>query len=103
VGNFAGLGSQVLSSSGLTDKTIHPDGLYTAKDVAYWHHYHPYNSPEGFFPSYEDQDHARNLQGIRCTIFFDGRSLEFGKYVKPNKNSYLNIPEFRRLWNMFAS
>ena len=91
-----------LSSSGIADKMIHFEGAYTADNVNFWDHYHPYNSSEGFYPSYADQDHARDLQGARCTIFFDGRLMDFDKYVPSNKNGYISMHKFRELWNRFA-
>ncbi len=91
-----------LSSSGIKDRIIHPNGMYTHKNVEYWDHFHPYISSDSFFPSYEDQDHAKELKGSRCTIYCNGSSMDFGSYVPSEKNGYINLPQFRQLWNRFA-
>lgn len=74
-----------LSSSGIKDRIIHPNGMYTHDNVEYWDHFHPYISSDSFFPSYEDQDHAKELKGARCTIYCAGRSMDFGSYVPSKK------------------
>ena len=81
---------------------IHYSDQYTANTVNYWDHYHPTNNSDSFFPSYSDQDQARSLNGVRCTIFSDGRSMDFNNLVPSNNNGYINVPEFRQLWNRFA-
>ena len=91
-----------LSSSGLKDKMIHGLGQYTKSNVNYWDHYHPNNNSESFFPSYPDQRHARELGGVRCTMFNNGRSMDFNKYVPSKEGGYINVHEFRMLWNCFA-
>ena len=91
-----------LSSSGIKDRMIHQNGMYTHDNVEYWDHFHPYISSDSFFPSYEDQDHAKELKGARCTIYCAGRSMDFGSYVPSKKNGYINLPQFRQLWNRFA-
>ena len=112
---IAGLDSQVewdyyslkndcgeLSSSGIKDRVIHPKGMYTDNNVEFWDHFHPNIFSDSFFPSYEDQDHAKELKGVRCTIFCAGRSMDFGNYVPSKKNGYINLTQFRQLWNRFA-
>jgi hypothetical protein len=91
-----------LSSSGEKDKMIHNSNQYTAESVKFWDHYHPTNSSDGCYPSYSDQDHARELKGIRCTIFFDGRSMDFNSYVPSHKNGYIAISKYLQIWNRFA-
>jgi len=91
-----------LSSSGLEDKMIHVENIYTANTVQYWDHYHPATSSDSFYPSYADQDHARDLRGARCTIFSGGLSMDFNNYVPSHENGYINISNFRQLWNRFA-
>ena len=91
-----------LSSSGIMDKMIHPLGLYTSENVGFWNHYHPNNNSDSFCPSYSDQDHARKLNGARCTIFYNGRSMDYQDYIPSHKNAYISISKFRDLWNRFA-
>ncbi len=91
-----------LSSSGLKDKMIHGLGQYTKRNVNYWDHYHPNNHSESFFPSYSDQRHARELGGVRCTMFNNGRSMDFNNYVPSEEGGYINVHEFRMLWDRFA-
>lgn len=90
-----------LSTSGRNNKMVHPADLYTLKTVDSWRHYHPKNNSDSFYPSYSDQNHARELgNGVKCTIYHDGRSMEFGNYIKPI--GYITISKFRELWNRFA-
>ena len=91
-----------LSSSGIADKIVHLKDLYTAKTVNFWDHYHPTNSPYSFFPSYADQDHARNLSGARCTIFFGGLSMDFNDLIPSHENGYISMQKFSKLWWRFA-
>jgi len=91
-----------LSSSGIRDKMIHSQGMYTAENVSFWDHYHPSLNSESFFPSHSDQDHARELKGARCTIFCDGLSLHFQRYVPSHENAYINVRKFKSLWHQFA-
>ena len=91
-----------LSSSGLKDEVIHGLGQYTKGNVNYWDHYHPNNHSESFFPSYPDQRHARELGGVRCTMFNNGRSMDFNNYVPSIEGKYINVSEFRVLWNQYA-
>ena len=91
-----------LSSSGLKDKMIHGLGQYTKRNVNYWNHYHPNNHYDSYYPSHEDQDRARELIGIKCTIFNSGRSMIFGNYVPPEKGAYIDVHKFMQLWNQFA-
>ena len=91
-----------LSSSGMNDKMIHYKNDYTAEYVDFWNHYHPTINSYGFYPSYSDQDHARDLKGARCTIFFDGRSMDFNEFVSQNNNGYISMTKFKELWNRFA-
>ena len=51
-----------LSSSGIEDKMVHSRGMYTAKNVLLWDHYHPNNSSDSFYPSHTDQDHVKLLK-----------------------------------------
>ena len=82
-------------------REIYPDEFYT-DDVAFWDHYHPTNTSMGFYPSIEDQNHAKELNGARCTIFYDGLSMDFHNLVPSHPNGYINIAKFRQLWNSFA-
>lgn len=91
-----------LSSSGESDKMIHMQGQYSKFNVNYWNHYHPNNNSESFFPSYSDQRHARELGGVRCTMFNNGRSMVFNKYVPSKEGGYINVHEFRMLWDCFS-
>ncbi len=91
-----------LSSSGIKDKMIHSPGMHTAKNVSFWDHFHPSLNSESFFPSYTDQDHARELKGARCTIFCDGLSLDYQQHVPPLGNGYINVRKFELLWYQFA-
>jgi len=91
-----------LSSSGIVNRMVHDKGDYTDKNVLFWNHYHPDEAEDGFYPSHSDQDHARDLKGARCTLFHNGRSMDFDPYVKPKPKSYFSINYFEPLWNRFA-
>ena len=80
-----------LSSSGIKDKVIHKSGQYSRINVNYWDHYHPNNHCESFYPSHDDQDLARELKGVNCTIYNNGRSMIFGNYVPSKKGAYINV------------
>ncbi len=95
-------GGGELSSSGIKDRMIHSKDRYTTENVKFWDHFHPNITSDSFFPSYEDQDHAKELKGVRCTIYCAGRSMDFGDYVPSEKNGYINLSQFRQLWNRFA-
>ena len=95
-------GGGELSSSGIKDRMIHSKDRYTTENVKFCDHFHPNITSDSFFPSYEDQDHAKELKGVRCTIYCAGRSMDFGDYVPSEKNGYINLSQFRQLWNRFA-
>ena len=91
-----------LSSSGLEDKMVHSPGMYTANNVAFWNHYHPNNTSDSFYPSHSDQDHVKLLTGVRCTIFHDGKSMDFHNYVPTDANKYISFKTFSEIWYKFA-
>lgn len=91
-----------LSSSGLEDKMVHSRGMYTAKNVLLWDHYHPNNSSDSFYPSHTDQDHVKLLKGARCTIFHGGKSMDFQNYVPTGDNKYISFKAFSEIWYKFA-
>ena len=91
-----------LSSSGFMNKMIHPMEMYTSENVGFWDHYHPNNNSDSFYPSYSDQDNAKKLNGVRCTIFCNGLSFDYQMYVPSHKYGYIDMSKFRKLWNQFA-
>ena len=91
-----------LSSSGLENKMVHSRGMYTAKNVLLWDHYHPNNSSDSFYPSHTDQDHVKLLKGARCTIFHGGKSMDFQNYVPTGDNKYISFKAFSEIWYKFA-
>lgn len=91
-----------LSSSGLENKMVHSRGMYTAKNVLLWDHYHPNNSSDSFYPSHTDQDHVKLLKGARCTIFHGGKSMDFQNYVPTGDNKYISFKAFLEIWYKFA-
>lgn len=87
-----------LSSSGLANKMIHNAGRYYNWKT--WDHYHPDDISDNFYPSYSDQNNARNNHLV-STIHFSGKSMRFDNWLKGN-GVYWSLHEFTQLWTVWS-
>ena len=79
-------GTGELSTSHQSDKMVHAEDTYIEKKASSWDHYHPFINSYSWFPSYSDQENARDLQNgnygsVPCTIHTCGFSQRFDKTV----------------------
>jgi RHS repeat-associated protein len=87
-----------LSSSGIHNRMIHKNGRYSI--FKEWHHFHPFNNDESYYPSMSDQDKARANPASTCTIYSQGKHFEFGGEL-PRKG-YIDLKKFGNTWRKFA-
>ncbi|MBQ3944274.1 MAG: hypothetical protein II670_01520 [Alphaproteobacteria bacterium] len=75
-----------LSTSHKKDAMVHATDRYKNDNTISWDHYHPNNELNAWYPSYSDQQNARDLQNgkfgsVRCSIHFCGLTQRFDKIV----------------------
>ena len=77
---LGGIGGE-LSSSGRNDKMVYEPDRYTSESVTEWHHFHPNNTSDSWFPSYSDQEHSRSLH-VRSYLHNEGKTYRFDDVVR---------------------
>lgn len=77
---FGGVGGE-LSSSGRNDKMIHDPDRYTSENIIEWHHFHPNNTSQSWFPSYSDQENSRSLH-VPSYLYNQGNTYRFDQVVR---------------------
>ena len=90
-----------LSSSGLTDKMVHPADRY--QYFSKMHHFHPFNEAESYYPSHSDQNSARKHPSSKCFLYSQGKSMEFGHLVPTDEGKYINMKRYAEEWRKFAN
>ena len=90
-----------LSSSGLTNKMLHPADRY--QYFSKMHHFHPFNEDESFYPSHSDQNLARKHPSSKCFLYSQGKSMEFGHLVPTDEGKYINMKKYAEAWRKFAN
>ena len=77
---FGGVGGE-LSSSGRNDKMVHDPDRYTSENITEWHHFHPNNTIQSWFPSYSDQENSRSLH-VPSYLHNQGNTYQFDQVVR---------------------
>jgi RHS repeat-associated protein len=88
---FLQLGGE-LSSSRRNDAIGHDPQRYTKENVLKWHHFHPTNSDQSWFPSYPDQERSRTLN-VPSYLHNGGKCWRFDPYVRDHN---LTPHDYRR-------
>ncbi len=84
-----------LSTSGEVDMMVHAVNKHTDNSIE-WHHFHPNNSDKSWFPSFSDQNNARQL-GIPCYLYSNGGCWRFDEVVRSRN---LNPSEYGRIFHL---
>ncbi|KWW26783.1 MAG: RHS repeat-associated core domain-containing protein, partial [bacterium P3] len=77
---FGGVGGE-LSSSGRNDKMIHEPDRYASENIIEWHHFHPNNTSQSWFPSYSDQENSCSLH-VPSYLHNQGNIYRFDQVVR---------------------
>ena len=76
---LGGVGGE-LSSSGRNNRMFHDTKRYPKGSVIEWHHFHPRNTSESWFPSYSDQEKSRSLH-VPSYLHTQGKTYRFDQVV----------------------